>query len=150
MHRSVRVFLFLVACLTLVGAFFFWNQYVSTRFPEFSTVHLKEQTVKVTVADTPESRERGLSGRSELAPDEGMLFVFPEDGHYAFWMKDMRFAIDIVWISYSEEIVDVEEKVSPETYPAVFTPRRPARYVLELPSGFVEEHDVTIGDTVRF
>ena len=150
MHRSVRVFLFLVACLTLVGAFFFWNQYVSTRFPEFSTVHLKEQTVKVTVADTPESRERGLSGRSELASDEGMLFVFPKDGQYAFWMKDMRFAIDIVWISYSEEIVDVEEKVSPETYPAVFTPRRPARYVLELPSGFVEEHDVTIGDTVRF
>ena len=150
MLRSVRVFLLLIACLTLIGAFFFWNQYVSIPSSEFSTVHLKGQIVKVAVADTPESRERGLSGRSELASDEGMLFVFPKDGQYAFWMKDMRFAIDIVWISYSEEIVDVEEKVSPETYPTVFTPRRPARYVLELPSGFVEEHDVTIGDAVRF
>ena len=61
-----------------------------------STVQLKERIVRVTVSDTPEKRERGLGDWEELAEDEGMLFVFEEDGHHAFWMKGMEFAIDIL------------------------------------------------------
>ncbi|OGG57408.1 hypothetical protein A2853_00585 [Candidatus Kaiserbacteria bacterium RIFCSPHIGHO2_01_FULL_55_17] len=114
-----------------------------------STVQLKEQSIRVTVVDTPEAREMGLSGREGLAEDEGMLFVFPKDDRYAFWMKDMRFAIDILWISHDGSIVHVEENVSPESYPAVFTPRQAARYVLELPPGWVQAHEMGVGDIVR-
>ncbi|OGG77494.1 hypothetical protein A3B35_03630 [Candidatus Kaiserbacteria bacterium RIFCSPLOWO2_01_FULL_54_24] len=117
--------------------------------PRVHTVVLAERTVFVDVADTPEKRSVGLSGREELAPDEGMLFVFPEDGMHAFWMKDMGFSIDILWISREGLVVDMQQKVSPETYPAAYVPRKEARYVLELPSGWIERYTVGLGDVVQ-
>ena len=113
------------------------------------TISLAGQVVKVSVADTPQAREKGLSGRIKLASDEGMLFIFSSDAKYSFWMKDMRFPIDILWISSDEKILDMRQNVSPETYPAVFTPSSPARYVLELSAGYSEAHGVKIGDTIR-
>lgn len=113
------------------------------------TVQLKGRTIRVDVADTPEERARGLSGRESLAEDEGMLFVFQEDGLYAFWMKDMHFAIDILWISSEGVVVDMEQNISPSTYPTSFVPRREARYVIELPAGATAEYDLELGDMVR-
>lgn len=113
-------------------------------------VHIGGRNVQVTVVDTPASRERGLSGRSGLASDEGMLFVFPSDGKYGFWMKDMRFPIDIVWLSGRGEVLDMRTSVSPASYPAVFEPKAPARFVLELPAGFTDAYTVRIGDEVKF
>ncbi len=114
-----------------------------------STIQLKDRIIRVEIADTPEERERGLSGREGLAEDEGLLFVFEEDRRPAFWMKDMLFAIDILWISRDGAIVHIEENVGPETYPASFTPRSEARYVVELPAGYAARHDVGLGDIVR-
>ncbi|MBI4088377.1 DUF192 domain-containing protein [Candidatus Kaiserbacteria bacterium] len=113
------------------------------------TVEIKGQKVRVAVADTDALRRKGLGGRENLAHDEGMLFMFPDDGRYAFWMKDMRFSIDIVWLSAGGEVVDVAQNISPDTYPNVFTPARAARYVLELPAGWTEEYTVRPGDIVR-
>ena len=110
------------------------------------TITIGGQVVHIDVADTVATREQGLSGRADLSEDEGMLFVFPEDGSYGFWMKDMLFSIDIVWISQEGDIVDITSRVSPDTYPEAFFPQKPVRYVLELSAGFVERHDVQIGD----
>jgi uncharacterized membrane protein (UPF0127 family) len=114
-----------------------------------STVQIKDTVVRVTVADTAEERGKGLSGWAGLAEDEGMLFVFEEDGRPSFWMKDMRFAIDILWISKEGVIVGMQEGVSPETYPTAFTPKAEARYVLELQAGYSQKHDITVGDPVE-
>ncbi|MDO8575927.1 MAG: DUF192 domain-containing protein, partial [bacterium] len=84
-----------------------------------------------------------------LAADEGMLFVSPEDGGHAFWMKDMLFPIDILWISADGRVVYMAENVSPDTYPQSFRPDAPARYVLELPAGYAGAHGVSVGDVVR-
>ncbi|MDP2648937.1 MAG: DUF192 domain-containing protein [bacterium] len=113
------------------------------------TVQLKGQTVRVAIADTDSSRARGLGGRENLARDEGMLFVFPESGIYGFWMKDMNFAIDILWLSSDGRIVYMVQNVSPDTYPQDFTPEEEARYVLELPAGWASEYNVEMGDHVR-
>ncbi|MCR4325886.1 MAG: DUF192 domain-containing protein [Patescibacteria group bacterium] len=113
------------------------------------TVQLKGQTIRVAIVDTPDLRAKGLGGRESLARDEGMLFVFPESGIYGFWMKDMRFAIDILWLSRDGDIVYMVQNVSPDTYPQDFTPDKEAVYVLELPSGWVSEYNVRIGDHVR-
>lgn len=113
------------------------------------TVQLAGKTIKVAVVDTPELRAKGLGGRAGLAPDEGMLFIFDSDAKYRFWMKDMRFPIDILWLSISGEVVDIKENVLPSAYPAIFAPNSPARYVLELPAGFVKENKVSVGDVVR-
>lgn len=117
--------------------------------PAPPTIQIANRAVRVDIADTPEERARGLGGRAALAEDEGMLFVFEEDGYHAFWMKDMDFPIDIVWISRDGLIAHIEENVGPETYPAAFAPRREARYAVELPAGFVERHGVRVGDAVR-
>src|SRR3989344_6184551 len=114
------------------------------------TVQLRGQSIRVLVADTGASREKGLSGRSGLAADEGMLFVFPQDGKYAFWMKDMLFSIDILWLSGDGAVVYMAENVSPDTYPQNFQPLVSARYVLELPAGYAKEYNVVVGDLVRF
>lgn len=116
---------------------------------EGPVVRLAGQEVKVLVADEPRERERGLSGRPELPGGFGMLFVFEEDGEYGFWMKDMFFAIDIIWIAKGGEVVHIERDVTPETYPTSFKPSRPARYVLEVPAGWAKWYGAEVGDSAE-
>lgn len=115
-----------------------------------STVAIGGYVIRVSVADTETTRHRGLSGSVGLAEGEGMLFIFPKDGTYGFWMKDMKFPIDIIWLSSDRIIVSMAQNVSPDTYPRVFNPKVPARYVLELPAGYAKAYTVDVGDEVRF
>ncbi len=140
------------ACVVL-AAFFYMQNSAQTPLPvattqnsASSTVQIGGETLRVTVAATEAARERGLSGRTGLADDEGMLFVFPRDGKYAFWMKDMTFSIDIIWISADGRIVYIAPNAPPTTYPEDFVSPTPARYVLEVPAGFAEMHGVKVGD----
>ena len=111
-------------------------------------VRIAGTTIHVEIADEPEEQRKGLSGRDALAPGNGMLFVFDRDDTYGIWMKDMRFAIDVLWVVEDGTIVDIRERVTPETYPDVFSPKVPARYVLEVPADFVDLYGVRIGDRV--
>ena len=115
-----------------------------------SAVVLKGIQLHVSVVDTEATRQLGLGGRAGLAPDEGMLFVFPVDGVYGFWMKDMRFSIDIVWFSADKQVIYIARSVSPDTYPQSFGPNSPSRYVLELPAGWAAAHNLAIGDVAQF
>jgi hypothetical protein len=112
-------------------------------------IYINGQSIIVDIADTPAERQRGLSGRADLAPNHGMLFIFPSDGIYAFWMKDMRFSIDIIWLSADGTVITIAQNISPRTYPHTFAPSAPAQYVVELPAGFVQEHHVQLGDKVQ-
>ena len=116
--------------------------------PQGHTISLKGETIRVDIADTPAERERGLSGRSGLGKNEGLLFVFPEEGQYGFWMKDMLFPIDIIWIANDGTIVYVVESATPESYPNAYLPPRAARYVLELPADWIRTHRVSTGEKV--
>jgi uncharacterized membrane protein (UPF0127 family) len=146
--RVGRLFLTaLTAIVILAGAFAFSQQFFHLRTQP--SVEIAGQTIHVSIADTAPLREKGLGDRDHLNPDEGMLFVFQTDDRYAFWMKDMRFSIDIVWLTASGTIIYVADNVAPETYPHAFLPDEPARYVLELPAGWMSSHDVKIGDIVR-
>src|ERR1700679_2272851 len=68
-------------------------------------VRLDGARVNVTLAQTQAQEELGLGDRDSLAAGQGMLFVFAQDGKYAFWMKDMRFSIDIIWFAADGEVV---------------------------------------------
>lgn len=106
--------------------------------------------VGAEVAKSPAAHRQGLSGRESLAQNAGMLFVFDESATHAFWMKDMSFALDIIWLDKNRTIVDIAEYIRPETYPQKFTPDHPARYALEVNAGFVDTHGVSVGDTAEF
>ncbi|MEK7641782.1 MAG: DUF192 domain-containing protein [Patescibacteria group bacterium] len=102
------------------------------------------------VAKTPSTRALGLSGYAPLASDEGMLFMFPQPGAHSFWMKDMNFSIDIIWISSDKRIIGVLEGISPETYPETFLPPEPAQFVLEVTAGGAKKFGIKEGSTVAF
>jgi len=126
---------------------------LSTQMRELNTatelIRVADRDVMVTIADTPTMQQRGLGGRAGLGPDEGMLFVFSKDAPYSFWMKDMRFSIDIIWLSSTGTVITIASNVSPDTYPQSFAPTAPARYVLELPAGFARTYNLRVGDTVQ-
>lgn len=148
--RKISYIIAVLVCVIGLTFFIWIGKGENARNSSLRSIQIAGINVKATVAGTSETRARGLGGREELAENEGMLFVFDSDASWGFWMKDMRFAIDILWISSDGKILDMRESVSPATYPSVFTPRAPARYVLELPAGFGKSHDVKIGDAVRF
>lgn len=104
--------------------------------------------VKVEVADTPEKRINGLSGRSQIPFNQGMLFVFEEVDTYAIWMRDMQFSLDVFWVDENGVIIDMWENAHPESYPQVYEPRSEALYIIETVAGFAEVHNVSIGDSV--
>lgn len=114
-------------------------------------IEVKGETLYVTIADTEAARVQGLSGRERLGENEGMLFVYQTDGTYRFWMKDMRFAIDILWIDANGKIIYIQKSLVPATFPETFGPSEKhalARYVLEVPAGYSNEHNIKIGDMV--
>ena len=95
---------------------------------------------------------KGLSGRIRLGPDQGMLFVFPKPERYRFWMPDMHFPIDIIWI-VDGKIIGIHHSVPPESNPAsprFYRPPKPAQYVLEVNAGFAKNKNVKAGDSVTF
>lgn len=103
------------------------------------------------VASTGEQRGKGLAIKDTLAENESMLFVFPEPDDYRFWMKDMKFPIDIIWLDDDGEVIHIEHSLQPcgEECPT-YGPDGNALYVLETVAGFAQEHNVTEDTVVDF
>jgi len=115
------------------------------------TVTINSVRIKAEVAQSPTEREQGLSNRPCIEANQGMLFVFDKLGRYSFWMKDMRFAIDIVWIGPDGKVVHLESNIQPESFPETFTNKgKPAQYVLELQAGQAGVLGVELGTSVIF
>lgn len=130
------IFLILIFCLS----------FVTYR----ATVTVGGRTFSVEVAETQYLLEKGLSGHAPLSDSEGMLFVFSQPDNYGFWMKDMLFPLDIIWIDQDFKVVHIEKALSPETYPKIFYPGALSKYVLEINSGLSDKLDINIGDEVKF
>lgn len=116
-------------------------------------LRVSEAIVTVELADTPAKRSKGLSGRDSLASDAGMLFIFPEVKKPRFWMKGMKFPLDLIFIQEGR-VVDSLAHVPPpvphqkdEDLP-FYQPVVPIDMVLEVNSGFIETHNIKVGDRV--
>jgi uncharacterized membrane protein (UPF0127 family) len=148
---------FLVALIILIALYGYrcvlqkvcGNSHIDAVVRKEVTITLPRGTVVAEVADTKHSRELGLSGRIGIADDKGMLFVFDQSGKYGFWMKDMNFAIDIIWITSDGIVVHIEKNIAPDSYPKTFINDVDALYVLELHSGSTEKYDLFLGAKVR-
>lgn len=117
-------------------------------------VKIGNTAIKVEVANTERARQLGLSGRSSLKEESGMLFVFDTPGDYVFWMKDMRFNIDILFADAEGEIITIHHNVPADSYlkspPGIFRSSSPAQYVLEVPAGFAEKYGIVEGAQMNF
>ena len=106
-------------------------------------------TYSLEIAQTSEERRVGLSNRSELAENAGMLFVFERDGNYKFWMKDTLIPLDMIWLNSAGQVTFMEQDVQPGSFPETYGPDTDdSRYVIELNAGQVAASGLNIGDTL--
>jgi len=112
-------------------------------------VTIQGTPVRAELVRTPEARARGLSGRDALAPDRGMLFLFASRERHGFWMQDMRFDLDLVWIA-GDRVVDVTHRASHRQPERILAPRAPADRVLEVVAGTALARGWGPGDRVEF
>ncbi|MFA5211522.1 MAG: DUF192 domain-containing protein [Patescibacteria group bacterium] len=127
---------------------FFWQRFYFQKIE----INLANQELKVLVAKSIYQQKKGLGGRKEMKNFDAMLFPYNSLARHGIVMRDMNFAIDIIWLK-NTEIVDMAPHVDPE--PGVdeaklhiYYPRTVANMVLELPAGFIEQNQLKIGDKI--
>lgn len=144
-------FIFLLALFALGFSGYLWyeNEYKNEERKEFVRLTLRSQEIEAEVARSFIRKNIGLSNRDSLAPNTGMLFVFTETRNPEILMKDMKFAVDIIFINKEGAIVALFENATPQSYfekpPRVFKTLEGARYVLQVPAGTVHDFGVSIG-----
>ncbi len=155
----MKLWTYIVMFLALVGLSIFFFAYNSdfkqVAIPEVQPsavghVRLAGVTLTVDLAMTPAEHEQGLSDRPSLDRDHGMLFVFENPGKYPFWMKDMNFPIDMIWIGQDLKVNYIAANTPPSSYPNTFVSDKDAKYVLETVAGFSAENALKPGDSVTF
>jgi hypothetical protein len=105
---------------------------------------------EVELAQTEAEQIQGLSGRAQLGATEGMLFVYATTTIPSFWMKEMNFSLDIIWLDQNQKIADITLNISPATFPTTFSPKKPVQYVLEVPAGTAVKNNLQLGDLIHF
>ena len=107
---------------------------------------LNLKTYNIEIADTPAKRQRGLMHRPHLAPDEGMLFMYPQAGDHRIWMKNMLIPLRVYWIDTNFEVIDVQRLEPCNSQPCpIYSVSRDSKYVLELGD---YDHALGIGDGI--
>lgn len=105
--------------------------------------------VKTEIAESSAKKQKGLSDRNFLRKNSGMLFVFSKPDFYSFWMKNMKFPIDIIWIDDNFRIISIDKNVTPDTFPKKFISQLPAKYVLEVSGGWTDKNKIKEGVIIK-
>lgn len=142
----------LIVFFAAIAAYFFLG-FGKPQIPKKTSIKIKGQEFRVEIANTPYLRSKGLSGRELLPEDAGMLFVFEDSAVQTFWMKEMKFSLDIIWIR-DNRIVGIERNVQPEPGKSVFSlttyhSPAPVNRVLEINAGLSEKYGFEVGDMVE-
>ncbi|MEK7194095.1 MAG: DUF192 domain-containing protein [Patescibacteria group bacterium] len=140
---KLKIVILVVAVVVLVLSFKFLPNNCNCG-PKIE-IKIGETSLSAEIVDTPEGRGRGLSGRKSFNNGEGMLFIFDTPAKYGFWMKDMNFDLDMVWIDDVKRVVGISKGVTKESYPHIFYPPSEIKYVLEIPSGFSDTAGLDVG-----
>jgi len=147
--KNKIVFPTLVIILIIIFSIFIYQN--NKNAEEISQVCIKNNCFAVELAKTDGERQKGLSNRTSLDKNTGMLFIFPEIGIYNFWMKDTLIPLDIIWIN-ENKIVYIERNAQPclETFCPIFNPNQTANYVLEINGNLTTEYNISEADIVYF
>ncbi|MFC1683032.1 DUF192 domain-containing protein [Candidatus Zixiibacteriota bacterium] len=121
----------------------------SARVDDRISIRVAGILVRVRVSQRPEELEQGLKLIENLAPDEGMLFVFEKQKILHFWMQDTPLPLSVAFIDKSGRIVDIQQ-MEPLNDKTIHTSRQKALYALEMNAGWFQKHGVKVGDVVEF
>lgn len=121
-------------------------------FKKTPTATINNQAFNLKVAKTNEEKQTGLSNLSSLPQDQGMIFPFGKPDYYSFWMRDMKFPIDIIYIKENKIVTIYENLQPPKTKgetPPIYRPDEPSDTVLEINAGLSKKYNFKKGDAVK-
>ena len=135
----------LFAILTLSLFFTACTRYENTLIINDTKINL------VGIADTQEKSYMGLSFRESMCNNCGMLFSFEGKREHSFVMRDMMFALDIVWID-ENKIVKIDKNLEPEGHETkhIYSSGQAINNVLELNGGFADKYNIKVGDELHY
>lgn len=141
--RSKTILIGLVLAIASAAGFYLTT---STGGPHVVDIRVGDCVIKIEIADTPQLREKGLSGRKTLKAGHGMLFVYELPNRANFWMKDTSIPLSIAFISTEGIILQIEQMTPFDLN--LTSSRYPAKFALEVNQGFFQENGITVGDIV--
>ncbi len=124
------------------------NPLIESRQTHRSVVTSEPWTYYLTPARSAVEQEKGLGGRKKLHFNAGMIFLYDVKANRCFWMKDMQFAIDIIWVDDAKKVTAIEHNVDPATYPNAFC--HDAKYVIELNADEAAKAGIKQGQQLTF
>lgn len=156
MKKLIFIYAALIVAVVML-AFFQRGSLNILTFGKTPQVTIKNATYNVTLAKSEKEKMLGLSGKKSLGANQGMLFIFDHKDSYGFWMRKMRFPIDIIYIN-DGKVVDIIENAEAPQDPnsedtsllKIYKPKAEANYVLEINAGSAAKHKFKEGDTVKF
>lgn len=134
----------LLGALILVVGAVVWQTTTTDRM----TVRLGRQTFTLVRAATPEQKQKGLSGTASLGRGQGMFFDGDHEADTCFWMKEMHYSLDIIWLTGDKKVAYIEHNLSPDTYPKTFCHQ--GQYVIEINAGQAAKSGLETGQRVVF
>jgi len=114
-------------------------------------VAINDSKFQVEVAETDTEKQIGLSNTQSLPENEGMLFLFDKPGFYSFWMKEMKFPIDIIFINGNKVTTIVTNAMPPSKNDGnlpLFQPTEESDKVLEVNAGIAKKYNITEGSII--
>ena len=151
MKKMVLISITLIIIISILGFFMIaWGISKNIGPYQKATVQINDTDFNVRIAKSISQKIKGLSGYPALAQNEGMLFIYTNKNIPSFWMKDMNFPIDIIWID-NDKIVDLTKNISPNSYAKkeTFSPKLPIDKALEIEAGSIEKYNLEIGSSIK-
>lgn len=144
------VFVFFFSSLVPRPSSIVYASALKSDFP--NKVCFQNECLAVEVADTEKERSRGLQNRASLPEGHGMLFIFPSESIYRFWMKDTLITLDMIWLDSQRKVVGIATDVPPcqEDPCPQYGPSAQALYVLEANAGYAARLGLKAGDQAVF
>ncbi|KKT21349.1 MAG: hypothetical protein UW04_C0005G0004 [Parcubacteria group bacterium GW2011_GWB1_43_8] len=145
MNKKIR-YLILISIVLIFATNLFLNKKDASSHKK---IIIGNRVIRAENAESVMEKQKGLSGRNFMRKNNGMLFTFSQSDYYSFWMKDMKFPIDIIWIDENLRIINIEKNITPDTFPKKFIPQLPAKYVLEVNGGWSDKNEIKEGINIK-
>ena len=127
---------------------------IPTGVYQTQTIKIASQQIEIYVADTPAKKETGLAAFDQISENQGMIFSFDDATVRTFWMKNMKFAIDIIWIR-DDKIIGIDENIEletnkPDNQLTRYSSVEPSDSVIEVNAGWCQRNNIAVGDKISF
>lgn len=150
------VVLFLISIFSAILLFFTYNFIFKVSLnDEKLSLNIGSKNYLLDVARTDEEKSKGLAKFDKIKDNEGMIFIFDKPGRYSFYMKDMKFNIDIIYLNEDQKVVDIFKNAQFKDYKnpydyEVYKPNYNSKFVIELKAGEIDNSGIKLGDKIDF